>query len=738
MDDESGEQFAGREILDRVSEGVLVLDRDCVYTYANTRALELLDRERTAVVGKPAAAIFPETGSHDASGCIETAFETEQERSHEWYDETRDEWLELRVYPDGTGATLFVTAITERKRREQTVERYEQIVENLPVAVGQNVNDEDDQFTYVNETMVEMFDAESRAEMKSHAVGDIYADPERRTEITRRLKDRSRVDGATAKFETFSGEQFWGALTATLETINDDEVFIGILEDIDERREHERQIRRLHDATQDFLQAESQAAVADETCWAAGEILGIQVSSVYLYDESVDALVPTAASERSHEVLAEPEALDAGIAWTAFETGQPQTGTATDAVYGQATPIQSEIAIPLGGHGVLVLASTTAEAFAPEDVTLAELLASNAGAVIGQIRREKRLYNREQELERADTLFENAQDAFFLVDVNEDNEYTLERVNPVFESLTGLSGEEIRGTPIDELFDKTALRDHYDECVRTRETVEFVEELSVPESESYWEARIAPVIVDGDVVQIAGSTRNITDRKSYERQLETQRDRLELLNEMVRHDIRNNLQVITSYAELLTDRVAETDREYVDRILTNAETAVELTRTARDISGTMLQTDTSTEPIPIRSVLLAQIDEIRTSYTNAVVTIEDQIPSVAVVADDMLSSVFRNVIKNAIQHNDKDVPEVSVSVNEGDDHVRVTVADNGPGVPDAQKTTIFGKGETGLESEGTGIGLYLVNTLIDRYGGDIQVHDNEPEGTIVTITFNRA
>jgi signal transduction histidine kinase len=67
------------------------------------------------------------------------------------------------------------------------------------------------------------------------------------------------------------------------------------------------------------------------------------------------------------------------------------------------------------------------------------------------------------------------------------------------------------------------------------------------------------------------------------------------------------------------------------------------------------------------------------------------------------------------------------------DTVRVCVADNGPGVPDEQKQDIFGKGKKGLNSEGTGIGLHLVQTLVESYGGDIWATDNEPQGAIFIV-----
>ncbi|WP_143420945.1 sensor histidine kinase [Halorubrum halodurans] len=104
----------------------------------------------------------------------------------------------------------------------------------------------------------------------------------------------------------------------------------------------------------------------------------------------------------------------------------------------------------------------------------------------------------------------------------------------------------------------------------------------------------------------------------------------------------------------------------------------------------------------------------------------------------MLSSVFRNLLENAVQHNDEETPEITVRCVDGEETVRVRIADNGPGVPDEQKAEIFGKGESGLGSSGSGIGLYLVNTLTDQFGGDVWVEDNDPKGAVFVVELRKA
>ncbi|WP_181686052.1 PAS domain S-box protein [Halorhabdus salina] len=232
--------------------------------------------------------------------------------------------------------------------------------------------------------------------------------------------------------------------------------------------------------------------------------------------------------------------------------------------------------------------------------------------------------------------------------------------------------------------------------------------------------------------------RDITERKEYEQRLETQRDNLDVLNRVLRHDIRNDLQLVTAYAELIAEESDdETARDYIETVLEGAEHAVELTRTAREMADVMLSAADEIEEIALRSVLESELEEVRSAYPDAVFTVDSDVPAETVQAGSMLASVFRNLLKNAVQHNDKSTPAVTVSATTRAETVVVRIADNGPGVPPEQQDTIFGKGETGLESSGTGIGLYLVKTLVENYGGSVHVEDNEPEGAVFVVALPR-
>ena len=348
-----------------------------------------------------------------------------------------------------------------------------------------------------------------------------------------------------------------------------------------------------------------------------------------------------------------------------------------------------------------------------------------------------------------DAVIESLPYPFYVIDVED---YTVTYANSdavVSEGSTCYELTHKRDRPCDE--GDNAISCPLSSILETGDA-EMVEHVHYDEAgnERTYQVHAAPVFDDeGNLRWIGESSIDITDRVRYEDRLATQRDNLEILNQIVRHDIRNDLQLILAYAETLSEDVDSAGQEYLDRILESARDAVEITKTARDVTDVLLQSEAAQSPVSLRKTLEAEVDEIQSMHEHALVTVDESIPAVEVLADDMLSSVFRNLLENAIVHNDADIPEVTVSATATDDRVRVRIADNGPGIPDEHKEQIFEEGEKGLDSEGTGLGLYLVQTLIDRYGGTVRVEDrtdtpsnaqsrtDDPGGSVFVVELPR-
>jgi PAS domain S-box-containing protein len=240
---------------------------------------------------------------------------------------------------------------------------------------------------------------------------------------------------------------------------------------------------------------------------------------------------------------------------------------------------------------------------------------------------------------------------------------------------------------------------------------------------------------DGEPTRMLGVQTDITDLKEYEQELEEQRDNLEVLNQIVRHDIRNKLQLVGGYAEMLRTEIGADDRKEIEQITEAVSDAISITTTTREVMEVMLQSDVDCHPVRLRPVLEEEIENVRSNHGSASIGVDGSLPAVDVRADDMLASVFRNLLTNAIRHNDKEVPEVTVSATgrEGHGSVLVRIADNGPGIPDEHKPEIFEQGEIGPDSGGSGLGLHLVDTLVGHYDGEVRVEDNDPDGTVFAV-----
>ncbi|QOS13689.1 sensor box histidine kinase (plasmid) [Haloferax gibbonsii] len=233
--------------------------------------------------------------------------------------------------------------------------------------------------------------------------------------------------------------------------------------------------------------------------------------------------------------------------------------------------------------------------------------------------------------------------------------------------------------------------------------------------------------------------RDVTELHRQKQTILSQNEKLTLLNQIIRHDIRNDMAVILGNAQLVEESVDdEVVRERLDAIIRSGEHATELTENVRNLMATMLDDEETNRPTTLAGPLWAEASAVRDGTSEAAVSLPGEPPDVTVVADDMLGTVFRNLLTNAVRHNDADPTEIDVSVEVRDGEALVRIADNGPGIPDARKEVVFGRGEKGLESPGTGLGLYLVDTIVSGYGGDVWVEDNDPRGAVFVVRLRRA
>lgn len=289
---------------------------------------------------------------------------------------------------------------------------------------------------------------------------------------------------------------------------------------------------------------------------------------------------------------------------------------------------------------------------------------------------------------------------------------------PVLAGSIGKHIEDVSSTLAEQLIDEEILT------------------ISRNDDERYYEVARTPFMAgEVETGQLVTVT-DVTDRESYRKQLEAKTEQLEALNRVIRHDIRNDMSVIVGWGDTLRKHIDEEGEEALDHVLQSSNHVIELTEIARDFVDSLVEDEaTELKPVNIRRHLETELTTVRETYPDAQFDLSGNIPDVSVRANEMLSSVFRNLFENAVQHNDEETPKITVTCTEQDETVQIQIADNGPGVPDSQKTEIFGKGKKGLESSGTGIGLYLVHTLTSQFGGEVWVEDNDPKGAVFVVTL---
>jgi signal transduction histidine kinase len=228
--------------------------------------------------------------------------------------------------------------------------------------------------------------------------------------------------------------------------------------------------------------------------------------------------------------------------------------------------------------------------------------------------------------------------------------------------------------------------------------------------------------VDGTV----GVIRDITERKRHEQ-------RLAVLNRVLRHNLRNELNVIMGRAEWLATTL---DGEFVDAAETIVETAERLAalgEKARTIETNLQRESSHQTTIDIVPVVENCCEAVSDDYPDASLAV-DTPDTQAVIADETIETVVENLVENALKHaGDSPTVRVSVTAAENSDNlVRLRVADDGPGIPREQIEAIRTREETQMV-HGTGLGLRVVYWLVDSYGGELAFEGTGDNGTTVVV-----
>jgi signal transduction histidine kinase len=238
----------------------------------------------------------------------------------------------------------------------------------------------------------------------------------------------------------------------------------------------------------------------------------------------------------------------------------------------------------------------------------------------------------------------------------------------------------------------------------------------------------ASTIVVESQTSIVMCARDITQRKLSEQQLQ-------VLNRVLRHNLRNDMNVIHGCGNILSSKVDNNELEkHTRRIVETSNDLIALSEKTRELNK-VIQWHQDPRHIDIIQIIDNLRRDFEEKYSAASVRME--LPEEAnVVADDRINYVLDELIENAIKHNDRGEPLVEISVIVTQETICIEIMDDGPGISPQEHAVLVGK-ETPL-LHGSGLGLWIVNWIVTSVGGELDLDTNEPRGSVVTVTLPRS
>jgi signal transduction histidine kinase len=266
----------------------------------------------------------------------------------------------------------------------------------------------------------------------------------------------------------------------------------------------------------------------------------------------------------------------------------------------------------------------------------------------------------------------------------------------------------------------------------------------LPASERVIRSYSAPV--RDDAGQVLGS---VTVLRDATRDQELDRLKSEFLT-VVSHELQTPLTAIKGALELVLDddtgQLSRVQRRFLETIERNSTRLVGLVGDLLDLSRleagrVELEPQPLDTPSLVRGVLAAVSNLFEARGTQLNVDVPESVPPI--LGDRRrVEQIITNLLANAAKYTPGGgVVEVAASSVNG--HVSLSVADNGPGVPESERDIVFDKFYRGRDAQqrgeaGSGLGLAIVKSLVDLHGGSVRVEEAAPRGARFVVELPRA
>ncbi|KAB1189974.1 PAS domain S-box protein [Haloferax sp. MBLA0076] len=558
-----------------------------------------------------------------------------------------------------------------------------------------------------------------------------------------------------------SGDTIVAEVSASVLEMDDDSGrtrLVASIRDITERQQQQRELehqrdqldelhrinRTLRKTTQVVARASSRHELEREVCEQLARSDRYEFAWIGTVDEATKDIVPRQTAGPAGEYLesvtirADDSPTGRGPAGTAvrecsvsivqeiqsdpqFEPWRDRAATfGVHAVAGVPIHYDGEV------YGVLAIYANLPNAFdRVEQAVLADL-----GVTIGHAINALQAHTEVKLFEEA---VEQAGHAIYIANGNGIIEY----VNSAFEESTGYTRDEVIGRHHSLLRvgeDEQAFPPDLWETIWAGET--WQDETTGRRKDGrrqHVDQTVAPISGTGSSEEYFVAVRiDITDQRRRRQQLQT-------LHRIFRHNIRNELNVIQGYLDIIDEVTPpETAESPMSKIRASTEELLQISTQARRIERTFVGEDdgNTVNKRSFAEILIRQCSSARMQFGEA--TVEMTVPEVGnAMVDAEFETALEEILTNALRHNDSETPRAvcEVTVEETTHDVTqavVSVRDNGPGIPEHERRVLSEGEETPL-LHGSGLGLWLVNWIIKEIGGEIRIDDIDPRSTIVTL-----
>lgn len=231
--------------------------------------------------------------------------------------------------------------------------------------------------------------------------------------------------------------------------------------------------------------------------------------------------------------------------------------------------------------------------------------------------------------------------------------------------------------------------------------------------------------IDGDISQIIVSGYDITDKHR-------QQEHLQVLHRVVRHNLRNDLTKINGWTHrAATASPREKRITHADKVESIVDSWEKIVNDLKQAQGIIESKNGQLYYEPTDKLLSGVVASQQSTHPTAEIssTVAD---SVTGRIPQYVEAAVGEAIDNAVTATTGKIPIVDVTVSDtGEDWITVGIADNGPGMPDAEAAVL----ETGQETplrHGSALGVWKIRLATKQAGGDISV-DTDDSGTVVHL-----